>query len=58
MTRKKLSRSRKHWTEDELEKLEEWAGIYTVQQIAEKMGRSYSSIRNKVGALQKEGFKI
>lgn len=29
-----------------------------MRQIAEKMGRSYSSIRNKVGALQKEGFRI
>ena len=57
MARKKLSRSRKRWTEDELEKLEEWAGIYTVQQIADRLGRSFDAVNIKVGRTGIRGFE-
>lgn len=35
------------WTEDELEKLREWALVYPVPWIAQKLGRTPNAVRNQ-----------
>lgn len=44
------------WTEEEIQFLEESAGVYTVAVIGRKLGRSYDSVNQKLLRLGLQGF--
>lgn len=47
----------RHWTDAELTKLEEMSGTYTVATIAKSLGRSFSSVNQKINRLGISGFE-
>lgn len=47
----------RHWTDEELEFLEENRGNFSTVRLAEMMGRSYSSVRKKTYLLGIGGYK-
>lgn len=47
----------KAWTEDEIIKLQDMAGTYTVATIAKKLGRSFNSVNCKIGRMGLSGFE-
>ena len=47
----------RHWTEEELKKLEELTGTYTVATIAKILGRSFNSVNIKLNRMGLSGFE-
>ena len=47
---------RKSWTDEEVEKLEEMLGSFTIESIAKSLGRSFDSVNLKVNRLGLQGF--
>lgn len=46
----------RRWTKEEIEKLENLSGTYTVASIAKILGRSYIAVNNKIHRLGISGF--
>lgn len=47
----------RHWTEEELQKLEELTGTYTVATIAKILGRSFNAVNIKLNRMGLAGFE-
>ena len=45
------------WTDEEIAKLEEWAGMFTVEQMAKKLGRSWNAVNLQIGRLGIPGIR-